>query len=566
MTLSSPPPDNTPSVLHAGKPDGPVVHCDTFAQRAQHDPTNGWAWNAKRDRCVALQSFLLSKAYVPSQPGGSDCGAANVSCQVSQAAQDALAAGIRSGIQGLVDMVVQAMVWMLDQLAKLVFTTATVPTPDAPFYTVYNQLAGVMVFLVLVFFLVSAIINGLRLNGPGPMSTVGGLVRAILGIGLAGGIAWTITRAWDEAAVALIEANPGSNWDPGRWVKAITALSGGAGTAVVALMVAGLAVIGLVLLFITLLFRSLLAVGAALFGVMAMSGQVMPETRAWGRRWFWTVNALASSKFFVAALWIYGSRAVYESDNLMTCLQALLIIWLMVAAPVVLLRLTTLWDGYLSDIHAGRVLAAAGHAIGTGAVGGGFGGSGGGPAALLMNANMADLAAVPGEPLLAAAGLSQGTGRDMAEAVRAGAGGERVGQPPRGPGGSAQASGDEQTEAATDDGGRPNADEAEAIGAGADASRAGVEGAHVIPPGADADAGAGGEASTPGATGAPGVPSGAGSGGGPGAAGTSGTPQHSAAQMAGDQQSSGPADGGAGATGEAASSGAGAGIPPVPPV
>ena len=111
----------------------------------------------------------------------------------------------------------------------------------------------------------------------------------------------------------------------------------------------------------------LLAFDCLLFGAMAMTGQVMPETRHWGRRWFWTINALGSSKFFIAELWIYGSRSAYESDSVMNALRAVLLIWLMVAAPWILLRLTSLWDGYLSDVNAHGLLSVAGNPLELGA-------------------------------------------------------------------------------------------------------------------------------------------------------------------------------------------------------
>src|SRR5262249_27352002 len=122
--------------------------------------------------------------------------------------------------------------------------------------------------------------------------------------------------------------------------------------------------VGLLLLFVVMQFRAVLATGAALFGAVAMAGQVMPETRHWGRRWFWTVNALASSKFVIAALWIYGSGPAHGSDDLVTVSREVLVICLMLGARWILLRLTTMWDGYLSDVNASGLVSAGGTPLG----------------------------------------------------------------------------------------------------------------------------------------------------------------------------------------------------------
>ena len=338
-----------------------------------------------------------------------DCGFTDVVCKVSKAVREALSTGIGWGVQGIVNLVVQGEVVLLSWLAKLIFTHTAIGAPNEAFYTVYNSIAGYLIILVFVFFLLSTIINGLRISGPGPLSTLGGLVRAMLGISFAGGIAFVIVQAWDTATNGLIDANSSQPWDPSILVKSITVLSNGAGTAFLALCIGVLSIFGLLLLFIMLLFRSLLTTGAALLGAMAMTGQVMPETRHWGRRWFWTVNALASSKFFIAALWIYGSRTAYEADSLIACLQGLLIIWLMVFTPGILMRLTTMWDGYLSDVNARAVVSTPGSAsdIGEGigrefarqsANSGDSGDSGGGgDAADQMSHGASDIATTPGQ-------------------------------------------------------------------------------------------------------------------------------------------------------------------------
>jgi hypothetical protein len=492
LTIVTPVPDNTASVLRDGPPtkDGKadLIDCGLLYTRSQDshnqpDASQRSKWLAKWQTCLKLRGEIVTGLYAPVTA----CDTLDVACKVSEGAEKALSNGISAGVQGIVDLVVQGTVWLLSQLATFVFTSTSISDADSSFFFVYNSIAGVMILLVFVFFLISTIINGLRTSGPGPLSSIGGLVRAILGITFAGGIAFVIVQAWDEATAALIRHNAATPWDPSLWIKGITALSGGVGTAFVALVISVFAIIGLILLFIMLLFRGLLTTGAALFGAMAMTGQVMPETRHWGRRWFWTVNALASSKFFIAALWIYGSRSAYSSD-LGTSLKALLLIWVMVLTPGIMLRLTTMWDGYLSDVNARGVLSAAGNAsdIGSGfAKGLSSGGGGGGPgdgAASLMNANTSGIATEPATALGEATGLEDGPGREAADAVNTGEDGGKVGDPSEAADGAAQPDAADDRSGASDTG-TPNEDEADASQTGVDTAKQDVGSGQLTTPG-----------------------------------------------------------------------------------
>jgi hypothetical protein len=552
LTIVTPVPDNTASVLRDGPPtkDGKadLVDCGVLYTRgqAQSDGVHRSKWLAKWQTCLKLRGEIVTGLYAPVTA----CDTLDVSCTVSEGAEEALSNGISAGIQGLVDLVVQGTVWLLSQLATLVFTSTSIADADTSFFFVYNSIAGVMILLVFVFFLISTIINGLRTSGPGPLSSIGGLVRAVLGITFAGGIAFVIVQAWDEATAALIRHNAATPWDPSLWIKSITALSGGVGTAFIALVISVFAIIGLILLFIMLLFRGLLTTGAALFGAMAMTGQVMPETRHWGRRWFWTVNALASSKFFIAALWIYGSRSAYSSD-LGTSLKALLLIWVMVLTPGIMLRLTTMWDGYLSDVNARGVLSAAGNAadIGSGFGKGMSGGGGGGPgdgAAGLMNANTAGMATEPARALGEATGIENGPAKEAADAVNTGEDGGKVGDPSEAAGGADQSDGNDQ--GGTADTGTPNSDEADATQTGIDTAKHDVGSGQLTTPG-DPGGADGSIPMTPHAVGADG-PSGGGDGPADGAAG--GSPAE--AGTGGGDAGAAPSDGGGAA---ASSSGAG---------
>ncbi|GAA3344788.1 hypothetical protein GCM10020358_49430 [Amorphoplanes nipponensis] len=595
LTLDPTPRDGTASVLMDGPSTGSgaagLINCSLMPPPGVAVNTQQQAaWNTKRLECTTQVPAWSAQLYDP-DPKQPDCPATDVSCKVQRDAQEALSAGISSGIQGLVDVAVQGTVFLLSRLASLVFKVTTISSPDDAFYSTYNSVAGMAVVLIFVFFIVSTIINGLRTTvGPGPVATLGGLVRAVLGITFAGGIAYTIVAAWDQATNAVIEANARTPYDPSWLVSSFSALTAGAGTLFLAFLLSVFATIGLLLLFIVMLFRGLLATGAALFGAMAMTGQVMAETRHWGRRWFWTVNALGSSKFFIAELWIYGSRSAYGSDNVMNALRAVLLIWLMVAAPWILLRLTTMWDGYLSDVNAQGLLAVAGSPLQLGAdfAGGarsgaadaadsssGGSGSPGFGAAGVMDENTAGMPTTPLNTAGDAAGIGDGTGHQAADAAATGGDGGPVGQP-------APGAAPEQSGSGTGD--SPNAQEADGVQAGARSAQqdmaagqltapgdaTGAHGSLPITPGAAQNADpADGAVPPPGAGGAGVVPgsgttdpaSGSSSGSSPSA---SGEPDDSGSG-AGEQPAGQPAGGGAARSGggEGAASAA-ADVPIVP--
>ncbi|MEU1888907.1 hypothetical protein ABZ491_25885 [Micromonospora rifamycinica] len=445
MTVQSPPPDGTSSVLDEVIPASgeQPVRCERFTARATEDAANAASWLAKRDRCESLRTSLLPYSSLQAAQG---CQVLDVACQVGSQVKGAA----RSGFEGLADVAVAGFAWALGKLAEIVFEQSTTAV-DEPFYGVYNDISGVLIVMVLLVFVISTAINGLRIGGPGPLSTLGGLVRAMFGIAFAGGIAYLLMAAWDEATIALIDRNQQRDWQPGMWVDALTALTLDTGTVLLAFLVAVIGVIGLVLVFVMLLFRSLLAAGAAVFGAMAMTGQVMAETRSWGRKWFWTCNALASSKFFIAALWIYGTRSAYESDNVLNVLRGLFIIILMVLAPWILLRLTSMWDGYLADVDARGFLTSTAAVVGMDAAARRLSDpvSGGGvDAASLMQGNSDTIPTSPGGGS-SSVGKSADATSEAVEALDGAGDSDQLGEP--------------ATDAGADRSGGENAEEADGV-------------------------------------------------------------------------------------------------------
>ncbi|MGI5243213.1 hypothetical protein [Dactylosporangium sp. CA-139066] len=459
------------------KPVKDMVGCKQFTAAAQAAGRNNreglqemQVWLAMASRCDAIAAALLpalgSTVAPPPPKADEKCDVFDQQCKIDKAVGGAVERGIDAGIQGVINLIVQGVAVVLAWLASQVFTQTSIGAPDDAFYLVYNSTAGIMLIFVFVLFIISAIINTLRFNGgPSPLASVGGLVRAVIGIVFAGGIAWLIVTAWDQATNALLAQNDSTAWDASIWITALTNLSAGAGTGAIALVAGLFSLIGLLFLFIIMLFRGMLTTAAAVFGAVAMAGQASHETRSWGRRWFWTVNALAMSKFAIAALWIYGTRAAYGSNDITTVLQAVLIIWLMVLAPGILLRLTAIWDGYLADAN-GRGFATAA-AAGIGDLAGraadslmdrrnGGGDSSGGNAAEVMADNVADMDDAGSNTDTGADDTAVEGAADTAGELTEDAGSNESGEPV----GAVDSKGGP---AAGDDGGTANSDEADAI-------------------------------------------------------------------------------------------------------
>ena len=375
LTVKRPAPDPSLSVLFgapATKEDGRTfndeqVRCGLFAAEGKkrlapgefhsdgEDPEGDLKrFRAKRKSCEAVKAYVLTNAYLPKPVG---CLDDDYRCRVKAYVKKITGDTLKAGIQGAIDGAVWSTAFLIEKMA-MILDTSSPPFAEQAFYFTYNHVAGLMIFVIVLFFILTSGINAMRLDGPAATAPLGGLIRAFLGILFAGGVAWTLVWAWDEATEALLEQHA-STWQPTQWVKALDDLAKDAGTALIALLLAFGMIIGLLLLLVQLLFRNLLFTAAALFGAVAMAGQVMPETRVWGRRWFWTVNALASSKFFAMVIWVYGSRAASQTSDLWIAAKATLLIWLMALAPSMVYKLTATFDSYMADVSAPALIGLA---------------------------------------------------------------------------------------------------------------------------------------------------------------------------------------------------------------
>jgi len=146
VTLDPTPETGTASVLM----DGPstnglaaLVNCALLTGPDIDHSGQPSLWTPKQTACSANAARWAAQSYDPHPTVA--CGAIDVPCQVSKGAQEAVGAGIRSGIEGLIDLCVQGTVVLLSKLAEFVFTTTAIAAPDEAFYSTYNSVAGVLI-------------------------------------------------------------------------------------------------------------------------------------------------------------------------------------------------------------------------------------------------------------------------------------------------------------------------------------------------------------------------------------------------------------------------------------
>ncbi|MEV6527675.1 hypothetical protein AB0M43_37710 [Longispora sp. NPDC051575] len=348
------------------------VHCehwDVLINAPDTAPLLKAQATQRRSACQGARGYLEARADKSGSTLPAECLSSDPRdipvCQVKKALGETLGSAVAWGMQGLVVMAVQAAQFLLGRMAITVFASTSMSPPGDSFFISYNSITGPVIYMIFIFFVISTVISALRTNGPGPLATLGGVVRAVLGVFCAGGIAWLIEAAWTDVTINTIKSRDMTKCDAGIWMKSFSTLASGP-TAFIAFLLALLAIVALFLLFIVLFFRSMLVEVSALFGAVVMAGQVMPETRNWARKWLWTVNALAMSQWVIAELWMYGACSAVNSDNLITCLKGVALLWCMALCPWIFLRVMSMWDAHLADVNARGLLSAAASAAGIG--------------------------------------------------------------------------------------------------------------------------------------------------------------------------------------------------------
>ncbi|MGW1996468.1 hypothetical protein [Embleya sp. NPDC001921] len=257
----------------------------------------------------------------------------------------------KKGLEQLVKAAAESATTLFAKAAEFIFEKTAPDLHGTAFTSVYDAVATVMLALVFIFFVAAILLNIVSDKFGHVPASVGGLIRAVLGICLAAKVADLMVKLSDQCTTKLLESNEAKpQWSAQAFADQMGSLMGDSGMVIVVLLAAIFAIIGLIALMVIMFVRGIELYAAALFGAIAMVGQAHPHTRTWARKWFWNFTALAWSKFVIAALWLLAGSLIGEGDSLVAVLSGLGMIWMMVYAPFALMKMFSFLDAQATGI------------------------------------------------------------------------------------------------------------------------------------------------------------------------------------------------------------------------
>ncbi|MGW9212346.1 hypothetical protein ACWGR4_35950 [Embleya sp. NPDC055664] len=270
---------------------------------------------------------------------------------------------MKKGLDQLVRAAAESAATLFAKVAEFIFKATAPDLQGVAFMRVYNAVSAVMLALVFVFFVAAVLFNIVSDKFGHLPASVGGLIRAVLGICLAAKVADLMVQLSDACTTSLLGSDAAKlTWSSQAFADQLGDMAGTSGMAIVVLLASIFAIIGLIALMVIMLVRSIEMYAGALFGAIAMVGQAHPHTRSWARKWFWNFTALAWSKFVIAALWLLAGNLISQGDSLVAVLSGIGMIWIMVYSPFALMKMFSFVDaqgtGIGSDV-GGKMANAA---------------------------------------------------------------------------------------------------------------------------------------------------------------------------------------------------------------
>ncbi|MFE5327237.1 hypothetical protein ACFRCG_12720 [Embleya sp. NPDC056575] len=270
---------------------------------------------------------------------------------------------MKKGLDQLVRAAAESAATLFAKVAEFIFKATAPDLQGVAFMRVYNAVSAVMLALVFVFFVAAVLFNIVSDKFGHLPASVGGLIRAVLGICLAAKVADLMVQLSDACTTSLLGSDAATlTWSSQAFADQLGDMAGTSGMAIVVLLASIFAIIGLIALMVIMLVRSIEMYAGALFGAIAMVGQAHPHTRSWARKWFWNFTALAWSKFVIAALWLLAGNLISQGDSLVAVLSGVGMIWIMVYSPFALMKMFSFVDaqgtGIGSDV-GGKMANAA---------------------------------------------------------------------------------------------------------------------------------------------------------------------------------------------------------------
>ncbi|WP_407343469.1 conjugal transfer protein TrbL [Pengzhenrongella phosphoraccumulans] len=215
-----------------------------------------------------------------------------------------------TGFEQAAQVAGQAAAYLFESMWSIFEATTFVDITSGRFTSVYNQLFGIAVFVMLAFFLLQVTAAMVRREGAALSRAAVGLAKSILSSFIVLTLIAIALQITDQLTIGIVGAAGTTMEDLGARIALLAGgitltipLAPGVG-ALLSLFVASLAIGGAFIIWISLLVRKALLLVAIVFAPIAMAGMSWDATRGWVSRWATLVLALIVSKLVIVVFFL----------------------------------------------------------------------------------------------------------------------------------------------------------------------------------------------------------------------------------------------------------------------
>ena len=206
--------------------------------------------------------------------------------------------------------------WLFEAVWSVFDTTTLVDVTSDEYVAVYNILFGIAIFVMLIFFCLQ-LITGLIRRDPTALSRAAlGLAKSVLGSFVVITLTALLLEIVDQLCVGIIQAAGETTESMGDKIALLAAglvginiAAPGVG-AIITIFLAGLAIAAAAIVWLSLLVRKALLLVAIVFAPLAFSGASWDASRGWISKWTMFVIALICSKLVLVVMFLVAITQV----------------------------------------------------------------------------------------------------------------------------------------------------------------------------------------------------------------------------------------------------------------
>ncbi|MGO3778028.1 MAG: conjugal transfer protein TrbL [Canibacter sp.] len=229
---------------------------------------------------------------------------------VCETAGEAAATLVSAPFDWLASTMGQAAGWLLETMWQVFDSTTLVDVTSDGYLGVYNQLFGIGVFVVLLFFTFQLVLGLIR-REPAALSRAAlGAAKAVLGSFVVITLTATALEIVDQLCIGIVQAAGETTGTMGDKIMLLTAglstinvAAPGVG-AIVTIFLAGLMICAVAIVWFSLLIRKALLLVAIVLAPVAFAGAAWDVTRGWVGKWAAFVIALIVSKLVLVVVFL----------------------------------------------------------------------------------------------------------------------------------------------------------------------------------------------------------------------------------------------------------------------